>query len=138
MPQPTETYLLENEPHSEEYNYTKSPVVNPWPREHRHALRYEFERDDQFETAFRAAVEEWRRQSEHLSSITKMIALPSYRRIIDMGKPVIPLLLRELKERPHFWFAALREITGENDIGKGAEFKDAMDAWLTWGRSHHY
>jgi hypothetical protein len=83
---------------------------------------------------FNSYAQEWRTKAEHLSSIKKMVAISSYRQIINLGKPAIPLVLRELDERPNFWFTALRELTGEREIGKGQDFKDARKAWLAWGR----
>jgi len=61
-----------------------------------------------------------------------MIEHPSYQRIIEMGQPAVPLLLRELKERPNFWFAALSAVTGEN-IGEALGFDAARRAWIEWG-----
>jgi hypothetical protein len=87
---------------------------------------------------FATYVKQWREESEHLSSIKVMTALPSYRQIVKMGQPVIPLLLMELKERPNFWFTALREITGETEVGKGRSFKEAVADWLKWGHDNHY
>jgi hypothetical protein len=67
-----------------------------------------------------------------------MIELRSYRQIVKMGEPVVTLLLLELKERPNIWFAALREITGQKDIGKGVSFSQAVDDWLKWGHDNRY
>jgi hypothetical protein len=83
---------------------------------------------------FSSYAQEWRTKAEHLSSIKKMVAISSYQQIIGLGKPAIPLILRELDERPNFWFTALREITGQWHIGEGQDFKGAREAWLAWGR----
>ena len=37
-----------------------------------------------------------------------------------MGPEVIPLILAELENEPDYWFAALRELTGENPVPRGA------------------
>jgi len=42
----------------------------------------------------------------HLS--VKKQVRSAYQQIIDMGLAVIPLILRELEQRPNHWFAALR------------------------------
>jgi len=91
-----------------------------------------------FEVRFRKLVQQWHTESEHLSSVKSAMALDSYKQIIKMGPPVIGLILLELKERPHFWFGALRDITGEKEIGKGLTFKEAVAAWLKWGHDNHY
>jgi hypothetical protein len=85
---------------------------------------------------FESYVREWTSKSRHSSSIRRMIELSSYRRIIDLGRPVIPLLLRELKDRPNFWFPALRELTGETEIGKERTFDEARKEWIAWGEAH--
>jgi hypothetical protein len=91
-----------------------------------------------FEARFRMLVERWRKESKHLSSTKSMAALDSYEQIIKMDKPVITLLLLELKERPNFWFTALRKVTGEKEIGKGLTFKEAVNAWIKWGYDNNY
>jgi len=119
--------------------WTRREPIRPWPREKADLPRYEVTREHrQVELIFRLAVEEWHRQSKHLSSIRRMLALPSYRRVIALGPPAIPLVLRELEERPSFWFPALRELTGENDVAKDKDFWSAREAWIAWGRANGY
>jgi hypothetical protein len=93
---------------------------------------------DIFENKFKKLVKQWRAESEHLSSVKDAMTLDSYRQIIRMGEPAIGLILLELKERPHFWFGALREITGEKQIGRDLTFKEAVAAWLKWGHENDY
>lgn len=90
------------------------------------------------EAKFRKLVDQWRAESEHLSSAKSAMALDSYRQIVKMGQPVVRLILLELKERPHFWFGALREITGAKELGKNFKFKEAIAAWLKWGYDNDY
>ncbi len=61
---------------------------------------------------------------------------PAYRQIVEMGPAVVPLLLAELKRKPDFWFAALREITGENPAppASAGKIKEMARAWVEWGR----
>ena len=56
------------------------------------------------------------------------------------GPAVLPLLLRELQERPDHWFWALRAITGEDPVATEDRGKlDAMTAaWLRWAEKHAY
>lgn len=79
---------------------------------------------------------EWRSDTSHLSSIDRKIQHPSYLRIIGMGLSVVPLIIRELKEKPDHWFYALSIITGENpvkpeDAGKMSRMQEA---WVNWAR----
>ena len=53
-----------------------------------------------------------------------------------MGRPVVPYLLAELKNRRGYWFAALHEITGIRpfDAHEAGNSKRMTEAWLNWGR----
>jgi type I restriction enzyme M protein len=90
------------------------------------------------ELEFRAHVERWRKDTRHTSSVTKMISHPSYRRIMGMGGDVLPLLLKELSERPDHWLVALNAITGEDPAPIGGTFNEAVESWLAWGRRGEY
>jgi type I restriction-modification system DNA methylase subunit len=87
---------------------------------------------------FRAYVETWRRQTQHLSSLSKIVSHPAYQAIIDMGTSVLPLLLTELKERPDHWLFALNRITNEDPVKPGSTFNEAVAAWLVWGQTNGY
>jgi len=62
----------------------------------------------------------------------------AYQKIIGMGPAVVPLLLEELGQRPDDWFWALAAITGEDPAAGEIDFDRARDAWIDWGREHHY
>lgn len=85
---------------------------------------------------FRFLIETIRRECAHLSTAREVGQHPAYLQIIAMGPPALPLLLRELEERPDHWFLALREITQENPVlpeHRGILSEMAQD-WLRWGR----
>jgi len=88
------------------------------------------------ETHFQALVKRWKKDTETDSSITRMIRHPAYQEIIDMGEPVVPLLLAELQQEPDFWFAALQRITGANPVPKASAGKimEMAQSWIDWGR----
>jgi|HubBroStandDraft_4_1064222.scaffolds.fasta_scaffold1008091_1 hypothetical protein len=75
------------------------------------------------EPSFREHAERWKKETAHLSSITKMISHPSYLRIIGFGREGLPLILRELRERPDHWLVALNAITGEDPAPDQATFR---------------
>src|SRR5438874_1248910 len=59
---------------------------------------------------FHRLKELWRKERGATSSITAMAVCPSYQRIVAMGKPIVPLILRELEnegDQPDMWFWAL-------------------------------
>ncbi len=49
---------------------------------------------------------------------------------------VVPLLLKDLQAGPEHWLVALNAITGEDPVPEGSTFKEAVEAWLSWGREH--
>jgi len=99
------------------------------------SLRLETER---LRPEFTNLAEQWRRDTRHLSLISKKITHQDYFRITGMGKPVIPLLLEELRKRPAHWFAALRATANVDPSPDGATPLQARDAWLKWGKSQGY
>lgn len=95
---------------------------------------------DELRTTFVRLAEAWRQQSGYLGFIRKKIAIPEYHRIIGLGRPVVPLLLRELEREPEFWFWALEAITGENPVSESVsasgDIQANADAWVEWGYRH--
>jgi len=78
----------------------------------------------------------WKEESAFLSSAANMAMLPSYQRIVGMGKAAVPWLLQELKREPDQYFWALRAITGADPVAtsdRGCIPKMAQ-AWLEWGQ----
>lgn len=95
--------------------------------------------DFSLEAAFRSLAEQWEDETEHISNLKKAIAHPAYQQIIGMGKvapdQVVSLLLRRLEETHNHWLVALHEITKQDPAPDGANFEEAVQAWLNWGRS---
>jgi hypothetical protein len=98
---------------------------------------------ESLEEEFATLVTVWREATENISSFTKIVSHPSYQTIIERGKrgePVVPLILRDLRDTGGFWALALSAITGENPvpskhIGNPAKVKED---WIAWGRQHGY
>ena len=86
------------------------------------------------ELKFRKLVDKWRKDTQHTSSVKKMIEHPSYKWIIGMGRDVLPLLLRELNAHRDHWLVAFNAITGEDPAPEDATFTEAVEAWLEWGK----
>lgn len=93
------------------------------------------------ETIFELLADQWRRETEFVSSVTKMHMHPAYLRIIAMGPRIIAPVLRELQARPDQWFEALQALSGgvnpiaDEDAGN---LRRMADAWLAWGRDRGY
>lgn len=84
----------------------------------------------------------WHREYGLSSSFTEITRCPSYRKIVDMGEKVLPLIFDDLKRRPEpdYWFDALMEITKANPVPsryRGYSRRMAK-AWLKWARAHNY
>ncbi len=83
---------------------------------------------------FRLLADQWRGESQSMSNTAHMAMLKSYQRIIGMGEPAVPLLLEELREPDH-WFWALETITLADPVP--AEDEGRVDrmaaAWVAWG-----
>ena len=87
---------------------------------------------------FKRLLAEWRDQTAHLSSITAKAMTPPYQEIIGMGKPALPLILNELKERPVHLFWALRAISGTNPVEPEdrGHIDKMREVWIEWGRKN--
>jgi len=82
--------------------------------------------------------EQWRSETGMLSIVQQKAIHPAYQRIIGMGKPVLPLIFRELQNKQEHWLWALRAITGEEPAANANDFKSAVAAWLDWGKRKGY
>ena len=92
------------------------------------------------EEHFRRLERTWLAETAHLSSFPALVNHPAFREIIRLGEAVVPLMLRDLEERPRLWVWALPEITGVDPVpvGDGGKIAQMSEAWLRWGRAHGY
>jgi hypothetical protein len=93
--------------------------------------------------AFREQVDKWKAETQHWSSVTRMLAHPSYLRIVGLarestGNEIERLLLHELEANPDYWFYALTAVTGEDPVRPQDDFDGAVHPWLEWGRRKGY
>ncbi len=85
---------------------------------------------------FKRLLSEWKMQAALLPSATAMAMLPSYQEIIGMGKPALPLILNELKDKPSHLFWALKAISGIDPVPPEdrGRINKMVEAWINWGR----
>jgi hypothetical protein len=104
------------------------------------AYKYPIESKPELEAEFNTLAEEWRAETRMLSLVTQKSMHPAYQRIIGMGRPVVPLILRDLEQKPDHWFWALRAITGDNPVKseQRGRMKLMAQAWIQWGKENGY
>jgi hypothetical protein len=88
------------------------------------------------ESEFESLAAQWHEATDDLASATRAVAHPSYLRIVSLGSPAVPLILKDLHDNGGLWFAALSAITG---LALGTEadrasYKRMRELWLAWGR----
>jgi hypothetical protein len=76
---------------------------------------------------------EWQTETSHVSSLHKIVMHPAYQRIIGMGPSAVPMMLRDMKKSPEHWLWALNAITEQDPAPEGANFEQAVQAWIKWG-----
>jgi hypothetical protein len=117
--------------------HTLAVLLLKWPskereREHEHVRSRYLYAQDELESLFRGSAQRWREETGMLSTIAQRAMHPDYLRIIGLGRQALPLLYKELKQRPDHWFWALRAIAGDDPTLPNSKFNDAVDAWLRW------
>ncbi len=82
----------------------------------------------------------WNAETAYLSSPTAIIEPPAFQEIIGMGQAVVPLMLRDLAQRPRLWVWALPPITGANPVpaADGGKIAKMTEVWLRWGQDNGY
>jgi hypothetical protein len=60
---------------------------------------------------------------------------------MSMGEAALPLILKELQQRPAHWFYALQFISGKKgkEVAQGVtDMEEVRSAWLEWGYKHNH
>jgi hypothetical protein len=92
------------------------------------------------EERFRRLEATWLAAVGFSSSSTELRSHPAFQEIISLGEVVVPLMLRDLEERPRLWVWALPRITGEDPVPAAdrGNIGKMSEAWLRWGREHGF
>jgi hypothetical protein len=90
------------------------------------------------EQVFKTLVEQWRKETSVLSSVQAKIFNANYQRIMTLGRQVLPLIFRELRDRGGQWYWALECITGDNPAAGAQNISEAKRAWLTYAVQRGY
>lgn len=87
----------------------------------------------ELEVLFEDLADKWELETAFESVVTRQAMHPAYQRIIGLGSPAVPLILRRLQREPRQWFWALTAITGEDPAKEILSPGAAAEAWLRWG-----
>lgn len=81
----------------------------------------------------------WRAERQPGQDLHRSMMLPSYQKIIGMGFPVVPHLLKELQHNPLDWVWALYAITDANPVSSddAGNIGKIQSAWISWGRRNY-
>src|SRR5262245_41085725 len=92
------------------------------------------------EERFRRLEQVWKAQTAFLSSDADIVGHPAFQEIIRLGDAVVPLMLRDLQERPRLWVWALPEITRSDPVAAAdrGNIAKMTEAWLAWGKNQGY
>jgi hypothetical protein len=86
------------------------------------------------ERTFNSFAQKWKRETEAYSLTYRRYAHPSYQAILALGMDVVPLILRELQQRPDRWFEALKAFNHNKDEAPNAKtFDETVSCWIKWG-----
>ena len=90
--------------------------------------------------AFERLADEWESETILLSSSDQAADHPAHHAIIDMGEPVVPLILARMRSQGGHWFHALQAITGANPIkpSERGNIPAMQAAWQEWGKLNGY
>jgi hypothetical protein len=94
---------------------------------------------------FVALAEEWKKDTKRVSG-TESFFNEHYRKIIEMGDQVVPILLDQLlkglagDEVSGDWFWALKLIAEENPVPEKlrGDARESAEVWIEWGKKNGY
>ena len=90
---------------------------------------------------FESLAQWWQEATAFLSSPSERADHPAFKKIVALGKPVLPHIFQRLEQgEGGAWYVALRRITGESPVPPEAASSSARvrAIWLDWGREHGY
>lgn len=96
------------------------------------------EKTSELEQEFNELASVWYRETGKLSSAEQIVLHPAYQKIIGMGEDALPFIFKELQKTRGHWIWALAMITRHDQGKPGMKFREAVDAWLDWGKSNNY
>ena len=89
---------------------------------------------------FQELADQWEEETFFLSRSDRAIAHPVHQEIINLGQPVVPLILERMRSQGGHWFEALQQITGEDPVSPAdyGNIAAMQNSWLQWGEDLGY
>ncbi len=84
---------------------------------------------------------QWRAETAHLSSATRVTGHPAYQELIALGSAALPFLFRDLERtRDGHLAKALGLIPGAHPVSpeERGKVRKVADAWLRWAGENGY
>ena len=102
--------------------------------------------NEKFKKEVVSLIEQWTNEVENISSFSDMVSHRDYITISAKGRRAIPILLNELRHRPHFWFDALQILIKANlgidvdpvNVEDRGDLLKMASAWIAWGEENEY
>jgi hypothetical protein len=96
--------------------------------------------EESVEQRFQRLAAIWEAETHYLSDAHRIMEHPAFQEILRLGQAVVPLMLRDLEQKPRLWVWALPRITGDNPVtsSEGGNIRKMSEAWLRWGREKGY
>ena len=83
---------------------------------------------------FEALAERWEEETFFLSNSERINAHLALQDIINLGQPMVPLILERMRFQGGHWFEALAQITGADPISPAdyGNIAAMRNSWLRW------
>jgi len=89
------------------------------------------------EKQFHEYREKWIHDTKYSSSMQLAALHPVYRKIIELGRPVVPYLINDMKSTGTHWFIALSAITDADPILEqhAGDVTSMIQDWVNWNNN---
>src|SRR6266567_3338223 len=89
------------------------------------------------EKKFKELAKQWQDATGTFALNMRRYAHPTYQSLMhtlgkESVKDVVPIILRELQQRPDVWFEALKVLTKTNPAQNSKNFDETVRDWLDW------
>lgn len=127
-----------------DFNYSESDIINKKTGFNLNALKSnlynEFATQNNLfsklylESKFSEYYKNWKHQTQFMSNPVKIIENENFQFILELGTPVIPYILKTIKEEPSCLIWALNMITGiKISNSQQISISEACNLWVKWG-----